>query len=86
VPHLPSSTFDLRLPGVGLAQQPGMIRGYIRTAGGQVTMDVAPPPDVPADQAVAWANGQQVPATVMNGRVEFTLPTSAGQPTDWAVT
>jgi hypothetical protein len=63
-----------------------MIRGYIRTAGGQVTMDVAPPPGVPADQAVAWADGRQVPATVVNGRVKFTLPTNPGQLTDWAVT
>jgi hypothetical protein len=86
IPHLPMSTFNFRLPGVGLAQQPGMIRGYIRTAGGQVTMDVAPPPGVPADRAVAWADGRQVPATVVNGRVKFTLPTNPGQLTDWAVT
>ena len=32
VPHLPMTTFDLRLPDVGIAQQPGEIRGYFRTA------------------------------------------------------
>jgi hypothetical protein len=86
VPHLPVSTFNLRFGGVGLAQQPGLIRGYVRTAGGQLTMDVTPPPGVSADQAVAWADGQQVTSKVVNGLVEFVLPTRAGRPADWAVT
>jgi hypothetical protein len=86
VPHLPMSTFNVRFGDVGVAQQPGVIRGYFRTAGGAVTMDVAPPPGVAADQAVAYADGQQVPATVVGGLVQFTLPTPAGRAADWAVT
>ena len=86
VPRLPLSTFDVRLPEVGVAQQPGTIRGYFRTAGGSVTMDVAPPPGVSATSAVAWANGRQVPSTVVGGLVQFTLGAAAGRPADWAVT
>ena len=86
VPHLPVSTFNLRLPDVGIAQQPGMIRGYFRAASADVVMDVAPPPGVSADHAVAYADGQRVPTTVADGLVQFTLPAHAGQAADWAVT
>jgi hypothetical protein len=86
VPHLPMSTFNVRFPDVGVAQQPGLIRGYFRTAGGAVTIDVAPPPGVSADQAIAYADGQQVRSTVVGGLVRFTLVTRAGRTADWAVT
>jgi hypothetical protein len=49
-------------------------------------MDVAPPPGVSADRAVAYANGQRVPATVVDGLVQFTLRTEQGTAADWAVT
>jgi hypothetical protein len=86
VPHLPVSTFNLRLPGAGIAQAPGVIRGYVRTAGGTVVMNVAPPPGVTAADATAYANGVQVPATVVGGLVQFRLPTRPGTAADWAVT
>jgi hypothetical protein len=86
VPRLPMSTFNVRFPDAGVAQQPGLIRGYFRTAGGTVTMDVAAPPGVSAEHAVAYANGERVPSTVVGGLVQFTLPTHSGQPADWAVT
>jgi hypothetical protein len=85
VPHLPMATFDIRLPQVGVAQQSGLIRGYVSTSGGTVTMRVAPPPGVAADKAVAHAGGSRVPATVVAGLVQFTLATKAGHPADWAV-
>jgi hypothetical protein len=85
VPHLPMTTFDIRLPQVGLAQQPGQIRGYVTTSGGSVTMRVAPPPGVAASNAVAYAGGSRVPDTVVGGLVQFTLPTRAGHAADWAV-
>jgi hypothetical protein len=85
VPHLPMSTFDVRLPDVGIAQQPGLIRGYFRIAPASMTIDVAPPPGVAPDQAVAFADGRQVPATVVDGLVQFTLRTRAGRAADWAV-
>ena len=85
VPHLPMSTFNVRFPDVGLAQQPGLIRGYFRDAAATVTMDVAPPPGVSAEHAVAYANGQRVPSTVVDGLVQFTLRTQPGKPADWSV-
>jgi hypothetical protein len=85
VPRLPMTSFNVRFPDVGLARQPGLIRGYLRTAGGNATLDVAPPPGVNASQAVAYANGQRVPSTVVDGLVRFTLATRPGEPGDWAV-
>jgi hypothetical protein len=78
--------FNVRFPAVGVARQPGIIRGYFRTAGASVVLDVAPPPGVSAAQAVAYANGQRVASTVVDGLVQFTLPTRSGVPADWAVT
>jgi hypothetical protein len=86
VPRLPMSSFNVRFPDVGVAQQPGLIRGYFRAATASVTMDVAPPPGVSADHAVAFANGRRVPSSAVGGLVEFTLHTRQGEPADWAVT
>jgi Glycosyl hydrolase 36 superfamily, catalytic domain/Glycosyltransferase family 36 len=85
VPHLPAGPFDVRLPGVGVAEQSGLIRGYVTTSGGDVEMRVAPPPGVAPGQVSAFAGGTQVPYTVVEGLVQFTLPTKAGRPADWAV-
>jgi hypothetical protein len=86
VPHLPMSTFNIRLPAVGLAQRPGLIRGYLRTvASATVTMQVAPPPGVSASHAVAYVGGSVVPHSVVGGLVQFSMPTAAGRPSDWAV-
>lgn len=85
VPHLPMSSFDVRLPQVGVAQQSGLIRGYVLTSGGSVTMRVAAPPGVSPAQAIAFAGAKQVPDTVVDGLVQFTLPTKAGRAADWAV-
>jgi hypothetical protein len=85
VPHLPMETFDIRLPLLGVARQSGLIRGYVSTSGGSVTMRVAPPPGVSAANAVAYANGSIVPSSVVGGLVQFTLSTRQGHPADWAV-
>ena len=85
VPHLPMTDFDIRLPDAGVARQAGLTRGYMVTSGGSVTMRVAPPPGVEAAQAIAYAGSTQVPATVVEGLVQFTLPTKAGKPANWAV-
>jgi hypothetical protein len=85
VPHLPMSTFDIRLPDVGVAQQSGLIRGYLRGSAATVTMRVAAPPGVAAGAAVAYADGRQVPATVVGGMVQFQLQIKNGAAADWAV-
>jgi hypothetical protein len=85
VPHLPMRTFTVRFPDVGIAQRPGLIRGYFRASPGRVTLDVAPPPGVAAGHAVAYANGHQVRATVVGGLVQFSLVIKGAEAADWAV-
>jgi hypothetical protein len=82
VPRLPQQSFSIRLPDVGVAQQPGLIRGYVRTTGGAVTMLVAPPPGVSATTAATYVDGRAVPHTVADGLVRFAMPAGA---VDWAV-
>jgi hypothetical protein len=85
-PHLPMSTFTLRLPQVGVSSAPGLRRGYVVTqANATVVMHVAPPPDGAATHFQAFAGGQAVPSQVVGGQVVFTLPCHAGAPADWAV-
>jgi hypothetical protein len=86
VPHLPMQTFNIRFPQVGVAQQPGTIRGYLRAVTTNVTMQVAPPPGVRAAQAIAYVNGSRVAAKAAGGLVQFQMPTSSNRPVDWAVT
>ena len=85
-PHLPMTTFSVRLPDVGIAQRPGLIRGYFRVSSGRVTVDVAPPPGVRPGQAKAYADGHPVASRVASGLVQFTLRTRAGALSGWAVT
>ncbi|MGI8609279.1 MAG: GH36-type glycosyl hydrolase domain-containing protein [Candidatus Dormibacteria bacterium] len=86
VPHLPMDTFEVRFPLVGVAQQPGLLRGYLRpVAAGTLTMDVALPPGVTADRAVSWANGAIVSHVMRGSLIEFQLPASAGMAGDWAI-
>ena len=84
-PHLPMSTFDIRFPDLGVAQHEGLIRGYFVTHGGTVTMRVAPPPGVPADEAVAYVGSKHVASSAVDGLVQFTMRTRAGVATNWAV-
>jgi hypothetical protein len=86
VPHLPMPNFSVRFPDVGIAQRTGSIRGYLRVSSARVTMDVAPPPGVSPQHAVAYANGRRVPSRLLGGLVQFSLATRAGHPSNWAVT
>ena len=85
VPHLPTSTFDIRLPDVGVAEEANLLRGYVTTSGGDVVMRVAPPAGLAPDRVTTYAAGRQVSHSVAQGLVQFTLPTKAGRPADWAV-
>jgi hypothetical protein len=86
VPHLPMATFNIRLPAMGLAQQPGLIRGYFRpVASDTVTMSVAPPPGVSAAAATVYVEGSVVPHSVELGLVRFSIPMVADRTADWAV-
>ncbi len=87
VPHLPTSTFSLRLPQVGVASAPGLLRGYVTPqAGGDLVMHVAAPPGTSASQTLqAYADGVAVPSVRRGALVVFKLPTRPGRPADWAV-
>jgi hypothetical protein len=86
IPHLPMSTFSLRLPDVGVAQRTGVLRGYVRPVqDGSVVMHVAVPPGLNPQRLAAYANGRRVPHSLENGLVVFRLPTAAGRAADWAV-
>ena len=85
-PHLPMTTFSLRLPQVGVAQAPHLLRGYITTvASSRLVMHVALPPDGKASHVQAYADGRAVTSTVSDGTVVFELPTQANRAADWAV-
>jgi len=87
VPHLPMDTFDVRFPLVGVAQQPGMLRGYVRPErAATLTMEVAAPPGVDPQSALVWVDGALVQHSTAGDRIRFTLQARAGTPADWAVT
>jgi len=85
-PHLPMDTFSVRFPDVGVAQRPGLIRGYVRPLnGGVLVMHVAVPPGAGARKPLALAHGRVVPDSVRKGIVTFDLRSYAGRAADWAV-
>ena len=86
-PHLPMTTFSLRLPDVGVAQKPGLLRGYVRpVAGGRAVMHVSIPPGGRPGRLRTYADGRLVPHSLQGALVVFALGTQAGRAADWAVT
>ena len=84
IPHL--RRFSLRMPRVGVARQPGRLRGYFRTeARSRLVLRVGGVPRG-ARGVIAWANGRSVAHRTSQGLVVFSLPTRRGRPADWAVT
>jgi hypothetical protein len=86
-PHLPMDSFKLRFPRVGVASDAAGLRGYIAPErAGELWMDVRMPDGTDLRNLVVYVDGQQVEHRVAHGMVRFSMPTRAGQPTDWAVT
>jgi hypothetical protein len=80
------STFSLRLPNVGVAQRPGLVRGYVRPGQcGKVVMHVAIPPGGRMAPLRTYADGRLVSHSVRGGLVSFSLPTAARRAANWAV-
>lgn len=86
-PHLPLPQWSLRLPGIGLAQEPGLLRGYVRPQNdGTIRFQVLPRAGQVASNPVAWVQGQRVDATrAADGSAVFIASGKAGQALDWAV-
>ena len=83
-PHLPFESFRLRLPTIGVAASPGMLRGYVRVEqAGEVELRVR----VPSGRRLrAWANGRMVRHRVARGYAVFRVDSGGGVAADWAVT
>jgi hypothetical protein len=85
-PHLPMTTFSLCMPQVGVASQPGLLRGYVVTQANSVlVMHVSLPPGAAGHPVQAFADGQPVSSTMLDGLVTFSLPAQAGANASWAV-
>jgi hypothetical protein len=84
-PHLPLKRFSLRLPDIGVASAPGLIRGYLRVQqSGKLTMTVAPPQGGRGSKVAVFANDRPIKAATRGSLVIFALSARAGRTTDWA--
>src|SRR3954470_15291032 len=83
LPRLPMKTFSVRLPDVGVAAEPGLLRGYV-TPGrtGTVRLRVAAPE---GDGLRAYVDGKPVAAPVHDGLVELAADAQPGRALDFAV-
>jgi hypothetical protein len=87
VPHLPMERFSLRVPRVGVAFEPGSLRGYVRPeSGGTLEMEAEVPRGVDPGSVAAYVDGRAVAHRFDPGLVRFRMPTRAKRPADWAVT
>ncbi|HUO69762.1 MAG TPA: hypothetical protein VMU39_03215 [Solirubrobacteraceae bacterium] len=78
--------FSLRLPRVGVARAPGLLRGYLWIARRErLELEVGGVPRR-ARGVLTWANGRLVAHRASAGIVSFVLPGTADRAADWAVT
>jgi glycosyl hydrolase family 36/glycosyl transferase family 36 len=83
-PHLAS--FSLRLPYVGVAREPKLLRGYVRIERRErLVMQVGGVPRG-ARNVSTWANGEVVAHHTSGGLVSFLLPAQPSRAADWAIT
>jgi len=85
-PRYPFDRFSLRLPHVGVASEANRMRGYVtpqRSGTLQMQVEV---PVVTTGTLTTWADGKAVPHTLNGNVVAFSLPASAGEAADWAIT
>ena len=83
-PHL--DRFSLRLPRLGVARAPGLLRGYVRIARRErLVLEIGGVPRG-ARGVVIWVNGRPVPHRMSSGFVVFVLTAVVGRAADRAVT
>lgn len=85
-PTLPLRRFELRLPRAGVAVEPGLMRGYVRTeAAATLRIELRPRHTAGLANARVWADGRPVTARVGGAAVSFRAPTGADRILDWAL-
>lgn len=84
-PHLPLERYRLSLQTVGIAVEPGRLRGYLRPEkAGDIELEVRLPAG--ARPARAFVDGRRAAARREGDVLRLTLPARAGEASDWAVT
>jgi hypothetical protein len=85
-PHVPGRDFRLSLPGVGVAEKRGRLRGYVRAVSSdRLAMEVVVSARSLRSVRV-YVGRKRVRATRAGSVVRFELPVRAGRAADWAVT
>jgi hypothetical protein len=85
-PHLPTSTFSLRLPDAGIEYGRARARGYLRPHGhARLRMTVALPRALRRGPVAAFVDGRRVKASRAGGQARFALKARGGRIVDWAV-
>lgn len=86
-PTLPLKRFSIRLPRVGIAVRPGMMRGYVETeSAGRLRLRLDPPGHGRPREVRVWVDGEPVEDLRRSGGT-VTVParTGADRLLDWAI-
>jgi Glycosyl hydrolase 36 superfamily, catalytic domain len=85
-PHLPTTTFSLRLPDAGVEYGRRRARGYVRPSGHErLRMSVSLPTALRRGPVAAFVDGRRVRARRSGRTVTFELRARGGRLVDWAV-
>jgi hypothetical protein len=85
-PHLPTTTFSLRLPDAGVEYGRRRARGYVRPSGHErLRMSVSLPAALRRGPVAAFVDGRRVRARRSGSTVRFELRARGGRLVDWAV-
>jgi hypothetical protein len=85
-PHLPMTSFSLRLPDAGVEYGRARARGYVRPHGrARLRMTVELPRGLARGRVAAFVDGRRVRARRAGGAVRFALRARGGSLVDWAV-
>ena len=81
-PSLPLNRYSIRLPRVGIASEPGLMRGYVRTES-KSPLKLALDP--PGRAAKVWIDGRPARARIKNGTATVTARPGRDRVVDWAI-
>ena len=81
-PSLPLNRYSIRLPRVGIATEPGLMRGYVRTES-KSPLKLALDP--PGRAAKVWIDGRPARARIKHGIATVTARPGRDRVVDWAI-